>query len=104
MNRATLRLSDAAVGDILEQAEWYHQQSGHMLAKRWESAVTAALLRIVKNPLSGPPCIFTAADFQGIRRMRVARFPKHLIFYQSEGGEVLILRVIHGARDLESLF
>jgi plasmid stabilization system protein ParE len=52
VNRATLRLSDAAVGDILEQAEWYHQQSGHMLAKRWESAVTAALLRIVKNPQS----------------------------------------------------
>jgi toxin ParE1/3/4 len=104
VNHATLRLSDAAVGDILEQAEWYHQQSGQMLAKRWESAVTGALLRLMKNPQSGPPCIFNAADLQGIRRMRIVKFPKHLIFYQIESGEVLILRVIHGARDLESLF
>jgi plasmid stabilization system protein ParE len=36
--------------------------------------------------------------------MPITRFPKHLIFYQAESGEVLILRVIHGARDLESLF
>ena len=31
-------------------------------------------------------------------------FPKHLIFYQVRKNEVLILRIVHGARDLESLF
>jgi len=28
----------------------------------------------------------------------------HLIFYQLQHGEILVLRVVHGARDLESLF
>jgi plasmid stabilization system protein ParE len=36
--------------------------------------------------------------------MPIVRFPKHLIFYRIEHDQVLILRVIHGVRDLESLF
>jgi plasmid stabilization system protein ParE len=36
--------------------------------------------------------------------MPVRKFPKHLIFYRIENGKIVILRVIHGARDLESLF
>jgi plasmid stabilization system protein ParE len=37
-------------------------------------------------------------------RVPVTGFPKHLIFYKVEGREVFVLRVIHGARDLENLF
>ncbi len=36
--------------------------------------------------------------------MPISRFPKHLVFYRVENREILILRVVHGARDLESLF
>ncbi len=104
MKRAGIRLSDAAVGDILEQAEWYEQHSGRVLARRWEGAVTSALLLIRKNPRSGSLCSFKADELRGVRRRSIQKFPKHLIFYQADGGEVLILRVIHGARDLESLF
>jgi toxin ParE1/3/4 len=104
VNRPKLCLSDVAANDILEQADWYEQRSGFTLAKRWESAVASALIRIVKNPQSGATCSFSADELQGIRRMPITRFPKHLIFYRIGGGEILILRVIHGARDLESLF
>lgn len=104
MKRVKVRLSDAAVNDILEQAEWYEQRSSLILAKRWESAVTSALLRIVANPRSGSLCTFHADELQSIRRMPITRFPKHLIFYQFEDNEILILRVVHGARDLEHVF
>jgi toxin ParE1/3/4 len=104
VNRPKVRLSDAAVSDILEQADWYKQHSGQVLAKRWETAVTSALFRIVENPQSGPLCSFKADELRGIRRMPINKFPKHLVFYQAVSDEVLILRVIHGARDLESLF
>ncbi|MFZ0955958.1 MAG: type II toxin-antitoxin system RelE/ParE family toxin [Candidatus Sulfotelmatobacter sp.] len=104
MKRAGLRLSDVAANDILEQADWYQRHSGLTLAKRWEKALTSALFRIVANPHSGPPCAFRADELQDIRRMPIAGFPKHLIFYRVENGENVILRVIHGARDLESLF
>jgi toxin ParE1/3/4 len=104
MKRTKVRISDVAGNDILEQADWYKQRSGRTLAKRWERAVTAAALRIAKNPQSGSLCNFEANELRAVRRMSIARFPKHLIFYRVDSGEVEILRVIHGARDLESLF
>lgn len=49
MKAARLFVSEAAAADILEQADWYEVQSGKPLAARWEKAVTAAILRIVKG-------------------------------------------------------
>ena len=104
MKRQRITLSDAAVADILEQADWYQNQSDHKLAKRWENAVTSTLLRILRNPRSGMLCTFMSEDLRDLRRVSVAGFPKHLVFYQFHEEDLLILRVVHGARDLESLF
>ena len=104
MKRSRIHLSDAAVNDIIEQADWYKERANSRLGNRWESAVARALLRIVNNPRSGAPCTFKASELRGVRRMSVAGFSKHLIFYRIEKDTLLILRVIHGARDLESLF
>ncbi len=103
MKRTSVCISDVAINDILEQADWYQQRSGHRLAKRWESAVTSALIRILENPSAGPTCRFKADEIQGVRRMTISKFPKHLIFYRAQSDEILILRVVHGARDLENL-
>ena len=46
MNRVELRLTDAAVSDIQEQADWYERRSGRGLAQRWENEITVALIRI----------------------------------------------------------
>jgi plasmid stabilization system protein ParE len=103
MNRAELRLTDVAVSDIQEQADWYEQRSDRGLARRWENEVTAALIRIEKNPRLGAKCGFSADELQGVRRIRIAGFSRHLIFYLAEKEEIRILRVVHGTRDLESL-
>ena len=58
MKRPRLVLSDSAVADILEQADWYRAQSGVVLEERWEKAVTTTLLRIVNNASAGAPCSF----------------------------------------------
>jgi toxin ParE1/3/4 len=91
------------VADILEQADWYDLQSGPALAKRWERAVTSALLRIAKNPSAGTRCTFRRGELRDVRRTTIAGFSKHLLFYRFDGTEMFILRVLHGARDLESL-
>ena len=62
MKRLKVRLSDASVNDIMEQADWYEQRSSVTLAKRWDSAVTAAFLRIIANPHSGSPCTSTRVN------------------------------------------
>jgi plasmid stabilization system protein ParE len=103
VKQSSIRFSDVALSDILEQFDWYEHHSGLHLAKRWENAVASALIRIVKNPDSGAPCHFDAVELQRIRRTGITRFPKHLIFYRIEKTETVILRVVHGARDLESL-
>ena len=97
-------LSDVAVSDILEQANWYQEQSGLKLARRWERAVTAVLLRIAKTPAVGAPCTFRVPELTDVRRVPVPRFPKHLLFYRFRKQELIVLRIVHGARDLESLF
>jgi toxin ParE1/3/4 len=104
VKKARLVLSDAAVADILEQADWYTVQSGPALAQRWEKAVTSAVLRVLRTPVAGTPCIFRPAELRNIRRTPIAGFPKHLLFYRIHGTEILVLRVVHGARDLETLF
>jgi toxin ParE1/3/4 len=48
-------------------------------------------------------CKFKAEELGKVRRVLVTGFPKHLVFYRSHENELLILRVIHGARDLENL-
>jgi toxin ParE1/3/4 len=97
-------LTDAAINDILEQAAWYEEQSGLKLARRWEQAVTSVLFRILGTPAAGAPCNFKAPELIGVRRVPVPRFPKHLVFYRLQKQEMVVLRIVHGARDLESLF
>ncbi|MCL2744685.1 MAG: type II toxin-antitoxin system RelE/ParE family toxin [Planctomycetaceae bacterium] len=45
-------------------------------------------------------CIETNAE----NDLRVYRFPNHLIFYRSKDDMLQILRVLHGARDYETIF
>lgn len=104
MKKVQLVLSDFAVTDILEQADWYVAKSGKPLAKGWDKAVTATVLRALRNPASGKACSFKAPELGNVRSMPVGGFPKHLLFYQVRRSKLVVLRVVHGARDLETLF
>jgi toxin ParE1/3/4 len=103
VKRSRLLLSDAAIADILEQAEWYSVQSGEALAHRWEKAVTSSVLRIVNRPAMGTLCTFKSVELRDVRRTTIPGSPKHLLFYKFQEEEILILGVVHGARDLERL-
>jgi toxin ParE1/3/4 len=104
MKRRRLVFSDAAITDILEQADWYLAQSGRKLARRWERAVKSAISQIVRRPATRSPCTFRMEALRDVRRFTITGFPKHLLFYRFDDEEVFILRVVHGARDLERLF
>jgi len=104
VKKPRLVFSDAAVADVLEQADWYRAQSGQRLALRWERAVTSAIRNVVRHPAAGSPCIFKSSELRGVRRTLIPKFPKHLLFYRFTEEEIFVLRVVHGARDLETLF
>ena len=104
MTNPRLVFSEAAVADVLEQADWYRRQVGDVLALRWERAVTSAIAHVLRFPASGSPCLFRSPELKGARRTTIPKFPKHLMFYRIEEDVEFILRIVHGARDLESLF
>jgi toxin ParE1/3/4 len=104
VKKRALVFSDAAIADILEQSEWYVAQSGRPLALRWEKAVTSAVSLISNHPGVGAQCSFRHPELRDVRRTTIRGFPKHLLFYRFDEEEMFVLRVVHGARDLERLF
>jgi len=99
-----LVFSDASIADILEQADWYAAQSGPPLARRWEKAVTTAISHLLTRPARARPANSDRQHFAMQEEQQSQDFPKHLLFYRFDDDEVFVLRVGHGARDLERLF
>ncbi|HEV2136935.1 MAG TPA: type II toxin-antitoxin system RelE/ParE family toxin [Terracidiphilus sp.] len=100
-----LKISEAASLSIVEQAEYYEQAAEHTLALRWEKAIGEAIHGLLKMPESGAPCRLSSPALANLRWTPVAGFPKHMIFYRYSAQEqiLLIIQVLHGARDLEAI-
>jgi hypothetical protein len=49
VKRPRIVLSDAAVADILEQSDWYQEQLGDKLAKRWGECGNVSCLARCEN-------------------------------------------------------
>jgi hypothetical protein len=75
MNRVVFRLTYVALNDIQEQADWYEQQSGQALVKRWEYEVTAALIRIEKIPARAQNATSTLTSFKAFGGCQLPVFP-----------------------------
>lgn len=54
-------------------------------------------------PGIGKFCRFSNPKLSGIRQYPVRVFKNCLIFYRATESEVEVLRVLHGARDLEAI-
>ena len=52
----------------------------------------------------GSPREFQNSHLIGIRQWRVSGFENYLIFYRPIEDGIEVLRVLHGARDIEGLF
>lgn len=80
--------------DIREAYRWYeHQQPG--LGRRFNLEVRTILKRL--------PCdaLFYAIRFDDIRRANLPSFP-YGVFYFVDESKVVVLGVLHGARDTEA--
>jgi plasmid stabilization system protein ParE len=100
-----LRISEAAAVSIIEQADYFLQAADASLAQRWQQAVDEAVRTLLNLPERGTPCRFRSASLAGMRWISISGFPKHMILYRSdpEKQTILIVQVLHGARNLESI-
>src|SRR5260370_42333585 len=90
--------------DLLEQFVYFGERAGLELAQRYFAAVDETCLQLVKHPHSGTPYNSGIARLTGMRRVAVKGFEKYLLFYLPHENGIDVIRVIHGARDIDSLF
>ena len=90
--------------DLLDQFVYFGEQAGVELAERYFAAVDETCLQLLKHPRSGPLYDCRIARLDGLRRVPVKGFENYLVFYLPNENGIDVIRVLHGARDIDSLF
>jgi toxin ParE1/3/4 len=92
-----------AYRDIVEQAEYLAERSLDA-AMRFVDAVEATAEFLTSWPEMGEFCHFRSPRVVGLRVWQVRVFPNHLFFYRVAADGIEIVRVLHAARDYDSIF
>jgi len=74
-------------------------------ANRFLDACEATFELLAESPLIGgvyPTTNPRLIDLRVLRVLRVKRFPNHLAFFLERSSGIEIVRVVHGARDLDA--
>jgi toxin ParE1/3/4 len=95
-----IRIRPRARQDIVEVAVFIGRDS-LTAAERFLDATETTFQLLVASPEIGPIYPTKQEVLTGLRVFRVNRFPNHLVFYRVLANGIEIIRVIHGARDLE---
>ena len=99
-------VSPAARADLVAQWVFYADDVGNPeLADRFAACAESTFKKLAHTPGLGRSRQFRSPKAKNLRSWKVADFPKHLIFYRPLPDErgVEIIRVLHGARDLDAL-
>lgn len=99
MNRLTVYRANAR-GDLPEIAVFF-VRTGLAASDRFLASVEDAAVQLRRMPGFGET---GNPQFAGLRCWRVPKFKHYIIFYRPTELGIEILRVLHGARDMESLF
>ena len=94
------RFLPAAERDVDDIAEYIARDSLDS-ALRFYAAVRSDAQKLADMPGLGPIYGFKSAGHADIRFWPVAGFRNHLMFYRPAPDGVEVIRVIHGARDLQ---
>lgn len=96
-------IRDKARFDVIETG-YYIAVDSLDAADRFAQAVDTAYRQLAEMPDIGALREYKNAELSGMRMWPVPGFRKHLIFYNATKEEVRIIRVLHGAQDIEALF
>jgi len=101
--KARLVVRAQADRDLDELAEFIGRDSPSAAYGLLDAAVET-FEHLVETPEMGSPRDFARKGMEGIRVWPVRGYPNHLIFYRVSADAVEVIRVAHGARDLDRLF
>jgi toxin ParE1/3/4 len=92
-----LLVQPAALRDIDHQAAYYRDQGSSDTATRWLERTRRTFEFVAANPGLG------ALVGPGLRAWRVEKFKQHIVVYRTQEQRIEIIRVLHGASDLDRL-
>jgi toxin ParE1/3/4 len=91
----------ASRNDQLELAEYYDADAGEEIGSRFVQACDRGFERLAQFPVSGTLVRYKHPKLEGCRFILVPDFEKILIFNRSLPERVEIVRILHGASDIE---
>ncbi len=92
-----------AVQDLDEAAAYIQAQSGPQRAIRFLRAADSTFAQLAGMPGIGTRYEPHVPLYGGLRFFPVTRHRKYLVFYRPIAGGIEVLRVLHGARDIDSI-
>jgi toxin ParE1/3/4 len=102
--RRRVLLRPEAERDLDGQADCIAREHSLEAALRFYAAVEDTLALLVVQPRMGTARRFRKPLLAGVRVCVVKGWDKHLIFYRPLQHAIDVLRILHGARDIERLF
>lgn len=98
-----LIVKNRATQDIRQQANYILVNGNARTAERFLQLAEATFVQLATIPGMGKIVRLVSSRMGEIRQWRIKDFQDYLIFYQIQDDRVEILRVLHGARDLEDI-
>jgi toxin ParE1/3/4 len=90
--------------EINAELDYLEEQAGLETAERFLDNLISSFELLAQTPKMGVRCGFTRPAARKLRRWPVKGFENWLIFYYPKLYGVEVVHVMHGARDIESLF
>jgi len=90
---------DGVETDIADLAEYLFERS-EAIARRFVEQADFTIKELAKTPGIGSPKPYRAKKLAGMRSWWVKGFPKHLILYKLVEGGILVVAIVHGARNI----
>ena len=99
MTRCTVSLTTTARRDLSVVVETIAAEAGSRVAARWRRRLLAKAGELTDQPNLG-----ARDDKLGLGRRRLVVSPYLIIYEFLSANEIAVLRIVHGARDLPTLF
>jgi toxin ParE1/3/4 len=90
-----------AVSDAESLADWIAKDS-LAASLRFLENVEDTLARLADFPSSGSPYRIDVPRLANLRFVRVVGFPNHIVFYVEHSTAIEVVRILHGARDIDA--
>ncbi|MGO8786162.1 MAG: type II toxin-antitoxin system RelE/ParE family toxin [Terriglobia bacterium] len=102
--KSRIILRPAADRDVVDQAEYLTRHQSLQTGLRFYRATEETFRLLASQPEMGTRAECRSSFLNGMRMFPVKRFPKHLVFYRCVENGIEVIRVLHGARNIEALF